>query len=83
MKEQFHFKQLQLNYINNHQKKKRAQKLVTVSIELDMVAKLSNFIVIFHLLSFVPKKVELLKITNVMELLWKSLDKKKSQINSR
>ena len=34
-----------------------------------MVAKLSNFSVTFHLLSFVPKKVELFEITNVMELL--------------
>ena len=43
MKENLHFKQLQLNYINNHQKQKKEHiKLVIVTIGVDVVAKIDD-----------------------------------------
>ena len=43
MKENLHFKQLQLNYINNHQKQKKEHiKLVVVTIGVHVVAKIDD-----------------------------------------
>ena len=80
MKENLNFKQLQLDYINNQkQKEKKHIRLVTVSIEVDVVAKIDDevsvlsTIKIYSYVSFVfsgvPKTVELLKTSKVMQLL--------------
>ena len=77
MKENLNFKQLQLDYINNQkQKEKKHIRLVTVSIEVDVVAKIDDevsalsTIKIYSYISFVfsgvPKTVELLKTSKVM-----------------
>ena len=75
MKENLHFKQLQLNYRNNQKQKKEHIKLLVVSIGVDLVAKtddevyvLSNIKIYCHcsFVYVVSKKVELLKIMKVM-----------------
>ena len=78
MKENLHFKQLQLNYINNQKKKQKKEyiRLVRVSIGVDVVAKIDDEAYVLSIIkvnsyfsfafSVVPKKVELLKISKVM-----------------
>ena len=72
MKENLHFKQLQLNYINKQkQKQKEHIRLVIVCIGVDVIATIDDevyvlsIIKIYSCFSFVfsiaPKKVELLK----------------------
>ena len=51
MKENLHFKQLQLNYINNHQKQKKDHiELVIVSIGVDVVAKIDDEIYVLSVI---------------------------------
>ena len=77
MKENLRFKQLQLNYINNHKTYKKEQlRLVISSIIVGKVAKTDDEIYVLSSIkrysyfsfafSTVPKKVELLKISKVM-----------------
>ena len=76
MKENLHFKQLQLNYINNQKQKQHKKHVRLASIGVDVVAKIDDevyvlsIIRIYSYFSFVffvmPKKVELLKISTVM-----------------
>ena len=85
LRENLRFKQLRLNYI--HSQKKQTEKehlrLVISSIRVGVVAKtddevyVSSTIKMYSYFSFVfstvPKKVQLLKISKVMQLLRKSL----------
>ena len=85
LRENLRFKQLLLNYI--HSQKKQTEKehlrLVISSIRVGVVAKtddevyVSSTIKMYSYFSFVfstvPKKVQLLKISKVMQLLRKSL----------
>ena len=78
MKENLHFKQLQLNYINNQKQKQKKiyERLVIVSIGVDVVAKIDDEVYVLSIIkvnsyfslvfSVVLKKVELLKIWKVM-----------------
>ena len=72
MKENLHFKQLQLRYIHNQkQKNKKHIRLVIVSTGVDVVAKIVDEVYVLSVIkiygyfsfvfSVVPKKVELLK----------------------
>ena len=80
MKDNLHFKQLQLNYINNQkQKQKEYIRLVIGSIGVDVVVKIVDDIYVLIIIkiysyfgfvfSIVPKKVDLLKISKVLATL--------------
>ena len=79
MKENLHFKWLRVNYRNNQKNpttKKKKIKLAIVSNGVDVVAKTDDEIYVWNIikiysyfsfvLSVVPKKIELLKISKVM-----------------
>ena len=75
MKENLHFRQFWLNYLNN-EKRQEYQRAVISPIRVIAVAKTDDEIYILSttkiysyisfIFSTVPKKVELLKITKVM-----------------
>ena len=80
MKDNLHFKQLQLNYINNQkQKQKEYIRLVIGSIGVDVVVKIVDDIYVLIIIkiysyfgfvfSIVPKKVDLLKISKILATL--------------
>ena len=84
IKENLHFKQLQLNYINYQKNKpKKHLRLVISSIRVGVVAKTDHEIYALSTIkiwsyfssvfSTVQKKFELLKIWKVIYLLWKML----------
>ena len=79
MKENLHFKWLRVNYRNNQKNpttKKKNIKLAIASIGVDVVAKTDDEIYVWDIikiysyfsfvLSAVPKKIKLLKISKVM-----------------
>ena len=80
MKDNLHFKQLQLNYINNQkQKQKEYKRLVIGSIGVDVVVKIVDDVYVLIIIkiysyfgfvfSIVPKKLDLLKISKVLATL--------------
>ena len=78
------FRQLRLNYINNWKKAKEEHlRLVTTAIRVGVIAKADDEVYVLSIMkiysyfssvfSTEPKKFELLKISAVMKLFWKSL----------
>ena len=88
LKENLRYKQLRLNYKNSQKKQTYFSRLVTSSIRVGAVTKtddefyVSSTIKMYSYFSYVfstvPKKVQLLKILKVIQLLWKILPRWKN-----
>ena len=75
MKENLHFKQLQLNYISNRKKKNEPIKLEIAFLGVYVVTKTDDKVYVLSIIktnsyflfvfSIVPKKVELFKISKL------------------
>ena len=88
LEENLRFKQLRLNYKNSQKKQTYFSRLVSSSIRVGAVTEtddkfyVSSTIKMYSYFSYVfstvPKKVQLLKILKVIQLLWKSLPRWKN-----